>query len=114
MTKTCITIVFICFTLLVLFNSSNSRYLLVELNGSPDINVDAGYKIIGGPKMPEPEQEPTDDSEPETYYYLPNLPEDDEEGVMPEQEKEPIRRGYRNLNLTQSPNAAGEGSRSSK
>ena len=112
MTKTCITIVFICFTLLVLLNSSNSRYLLVELNGSPD--VDTGYRIIGGPKMPKPEEEPTDDSEPESYYYLPNLPEDDEEGVMPEQEKEPIKRGYRNLNLTQSPNAAGEGSRSSK
>ena len=109
----------LCFTLFVQPDSikarpdSNSRYLLVELDGSPD--KDPGSDVTTEePEMPKPEEEQTDDSEPETYYYLPNLPEDDEEGVMPEQEKEPIRRGYRNLNLTQSPNAAGEGSRSSK
>ena len=55
---------FICFTLSVLPNLSNSRYLLVEL-------------------------EPIDDLEPET------LPEDDEEGVMPEQEQKPTHVGSR-------------------
>ena len=55
---------FICFTLLVLPNLSNSRYLLVEL-------------------------ELIDDLEPET------LPEDDEDGVMPEQEQKPTHVGSR-------------------
>ena len=61
---------FICFTLLVLPNSSNSRYLLVELDGSPD--MDPGMDVTTEePGMPEPEEEPTDDLEPEP------LPEDD-------------------------------------
>ena len=95
---------FICFTLLVLPNSSNSRYLLVELNGSPDIYVDANYRNMNpgyrnmdpgmdvtteGPEMLEPEEEPTDDLEPRT------LPADDEGGTLPEIEYQPARK--RNL-----------------
>ena len=64
MAKICITMAFICFTLSVLPNLSNSRYLLVEL-------------------------EPIDALEPKT------LPEDDEKGVMPEQEQEPTHVGSR-------------------
>ena len=76
MAKICITIVFICDTLLVLPNSSNSRYLLVEIDGSPD--MDPGMDVTTEePGMPEPEEEPTNDLEPEP------LPEDDEEDVMP-------------------------------
>jgi len=76
---------FICFTLLVLANSSNSRYLLVELDGSPDMGpgMDSTTEENG---MPEPEGEPIDDMEPEP------LPEDDEEDVMPEEEEKPTRR----------------------
>ena len=70
MAKICITMAFICFTLLVLPNSSNSRYLLVELDGSTD--MDPGMDVTTEePGMPEPEEEPTDDLEPEP------LPEDD-------------------------------------
>ena len=70
MAKICITMAFICFTLLVLLNSSNSRYLLVELDGSPD--MDPGMDVTTEePGMPEPEEELTDDLEPEP------LPEDD-------------------------------------
>ena len=103
----------LCFTLLVQPDSikarpdSNSRYLLVELAGSPD--MDPGSDAATGElEMPEPEEEPTDDLEPET------LPEDDEEGVMPEQEQKPTHAGSRILgNLTQSLIAAGGGYRSS-
>ena len=43
---------FICLTLLVLPNLSNSRYLLVELDSSPDI--DPGMDVTTeGPEMPE-------------------------------------------------------------
>ena len=100
---------FICFTLLVLPNSSNSRYLLVELNDSPDIYVDADYRTMNpgyrnmdpgmdvtteGPEMPEPEEEPTDDLEPET------LPEDDDEGaIYPKSNAEAAQQGgYRSRN----------------
>ena len=68
----------LCFTLLVQLDSikarpdSNSRYLLVELAGSPD--MDPGSDAATGElEMPEPEEEPTDDLEPET------LPEKDDE-----------------------------------
>ena len=81
MPKICITMAFLCFTLLVQPNSikarpdSNSRYLLVELAGSPD--MDPGSDAATGElEMPEPEEEPTDDFEPET------LPEDDDEGTI--------------------------------
>ena len=63
---------FICFTLLVLPNSSNSRYLLVELDGSPD--MDPGMDDVTD--VPMPEDEPADDLETEP------LPEDDEEDVV--------------------------------
>ena len=46
MAKICITMAFICFTLLVLPNLSNSRYLLVELDGSAD--MDPGMDIATG------------------------------------------------------------------
>ena len=106
---------FICFTLLVLPSLSNSKYLLVELNGLPDKyedadyrNMDPGYRNMDlamdntteGPETPESEEEPTDDLEPETS------PEDDEEGDIPEQEQEPSNDGLRgpslNLDLSQS------------
>ena len=67
---------FLCFILLVQPNSikarqnSNSRYLLIELDGSPDM-------------------------EPET------LPEEDDEGAMPETEIQPARK--RNLNANALP-----------
>ena len=111
MAKICTTMAFICLTLLVLLNLSNSRYLLVELDGSPDMD---GYR--NGPGMEdttkeaeilEPEEEPTDDLELEA------LPEDDEEGVMPEQEQKPTGRRSLNLNLTQLLDDAGGGYRSS-
>ena len=52
MAKICITMAFICLTLLVLPNLSNSRYLLVELDGSPD--MDPGMDVTTeGPEMPE-------------------------------------------------------------
>ena len=55
MAKICITIAFIYFTLLVLPNLSNSRYVLVELDGSPD--MDPGMDLTSeGPEMPEPEE----------------------------------------------------------
>merc|ERR1719334_1762111 len=77
MSKISITLAFICFTLLVLPNSSNSRYLLVELDGAPD--MDPGMDgTTEEPGMPEPEEEPTNDLEPEP------LPEDEKEDVMPE------------------------------
>ena len=104
MAKICITVAFICFTLLVLPELSSSRYLLVDLDGSPDMAPGMNVTTVG-PEMPEPEEEPIDNSEPET------LPEDDEEGVIPEQEQKPTNVGYRgrslNLNLTQSLNATG-------
>ena len=69
----------LCFTLLRQPDSikalpdSNSRYLLIELDDSP--NMDQGsdvttelYKL---PEMPVTQEEPSDDLEPET------LPEDD-------------------------------------
>ena len=110
MAKICITMAFICFTLLVQPDLSNSRYLLVELDGLPD--MDPGMDVTTeGPEMPEPVKEQIDDLEPET------LPEDDEEGVIPEQEQKPTNVGYRgrslNLNLTQSLIAAEGGYRSS-
>jgi len=74
MAKICITMAFICFTLLVLPNSSNSRYLLVELDGSPD--MDPGMDDVTD--VPMPEDEPADDLETEP------LPEDDEEDVVAE------------------------------
>ena len=56
---------FICFNLLVLPKVSNSRYLLVELGGSP--NMGPGMELATeGPEMSEPEEEPTDDLKPET------------------------------------------------
>jgi len=83
MPKICITMAFLCFILLVQPNSikarqdSNSRYLLVELDGSPD--MDPGSDVATEePEMPEPEEEPTDDLEPGT------LPEDDEERAISE------------------------------
>ena len=87
MPKSCVTLAFICFTLLVLPNSSNSRYLLVELGGSS--NMDPGMDVAlatGGPEMPEPEDEPSDALESTP------LPEDDEEGALPEQDEEPATR----------------------
>ena len=83
MQKICITMAFLCFTLLVQPNSikarqdSNSRYLLVELDGSPD--MDPGSDVTTEePEMPKPEDDfdddfyiSSDDLEPET------LPEDD-------------------------------------
>ena len=66
MPKICITMAFLCFTLLVQPNSikarqdSNSRYLLVELDGSPDMDPRSGV-ATEEPEMPEPEEEPTDD-----------------------------------------------------
>ena len=86
---------------------SNQRYLLVELDGLPD--MDPGMDVTTeGPEMPEPVKEQIDDLEPET------LPEDDEEGIMPEQEQKPTHAGSRILgNLTQSLIAAGGGYRSS-
>ena len=96
MPKSCVTLAFICFTLLVLPNSSNSRYLLVELDGSPDVGP--GMDDTTFAPMPEPEE---DDLEPEPF------PEEDEEDVMPEEEEEPARR--RSLKH----NAAGGGYRSS-
>ena len=71
MAKNCYTMALICFTLSLLPNLSNSRYLLVELDGSPD--MDPGMDVTAeGPEMP-PEEEPIDDLEPET------LPEKDDE-----------------------------------
>ena len=102
MPKICISMAFICFTLLVLPNSSearrdsDSRYLLVELDGSPDVGP--GMDDTTFAPMPEPEE---DDLEPEPF------PEEDEEDVMPEEEEEPARR--RSLKH----NAAGGGYRSS-
>ena len=46
--KICITMAFIFFTLLVLPNLSNSRYLLVELDGSPDIDPGMDITARGG------------------------------------------------------------------
>ena len=107
MAKICINITCICFTLLVLPSSTNSRYLLVELDVSTD--MDPGMDVTTeGPEMPEPEEEHIDDLDSET------LPEDDEEGIMPEQEQKPTHAGSRILgNLTQSLIAAGGGYRSS-
>ena len=76
MAKICITMVLICFTLLVVLNSYNSRYLLVEFDGSPDM-IPGMDGTTEEPGIPEPEEEKTDDMEPEP------LPEDDEEEVMP-------------------------------
>ena len=106
MAKICITMACICFTLLVLPNLSNSRYLLVELDGLPD--TDPGMDVTTeGLEMPEPEEEQIDDLEPETF------PEDDEYGDMAEQEQKPTHAGSRILsNLTQSLIAAGGGYRS--
>ena len=82
MAKICITMALICFTLLVLPNSYNSRYLLVEFDGSPDMNP--GMDVTTEePGIPEPEEEKTDDMEPEP------LPEDDEEDVMSEKREKP-------------------------
>ena len=100
MSKICVTMAFLCFTLLVQPNSikarqdSNSRYLLVELGGSPDMNPGRDV-TTEGPEVPEPEEEPTDGLEPET------LPDDDRVGFIPEIDEQPARR--RNLNA----NAAG-------
>ena len=107
MAKICITIACICFTLLVLPNLSNSRYVLVTLDSSPD--MDPGMDLTTeGPEMPEPEEEPTDYLEPET------LPEDYKESVMPEKKQKPTHVGPRiSGNLTQSLIAAGGGYRSS-
>ena len=79
---------FICFTLLVLPNSSNSRYLLVELDGSPDMDtgMDDATEV---PEMPESEDEPTDDLETEP------LPEDDEEEVVPEPRSAAMAAGHK-------------------
>jgi len=67
---------FICFTLLVLPNSSNSKYLLVELDGSPD--VDPGMEDASPvPAIGEAEEEPADDVEDEA------IPEDDEDDDVP-------------------------------
>ena len=96
MAKICITMAFICFTLLVLPNLSNSRYLLVEVDSSSD--MDRGMDVTTeGPELSEPEEESIDELEPKT------LPEDDEEAVMPEQEQTPTHVDSRTLsNLTQS------------
>ena len=97
---------FLCFTLLVQTNSikarqdSNSRYLLVELDGSPD--MDPGSDVTTEePEMPKPEEDfdddfyiSSDDLEPET------LPADDEGGTLPEIEYQPARK--RNLNANAS------------
>ena len=67
---------FICFTLLVLPNSSNSKYLLVELDGSPD--MDPGMEDASPvPAIDEAEEEPDDDVEDEA------IPEDDEDDDVP-------------------------------
>jgi len=88
MPKICIAMAFICFTLLVLPNSSNSRYLLVELDGSPDMDpgMDDATEV---PEMPESEDEPTDDLETEP------LPEDDEEDVMAEPRSAAMAAGHK-------------------
>ena len=92
MPKSCVTLAFICFTLLVLPNSSNSRYLLVELDGSP--NMDPGMDVTtGGPEIPKAEEEPIDAMESE------QLPEDDEEGALPEQDEEPASRPIPKSNI---------------
>ena len=93
MAKNCITTAFICFTLSLLPNLSNSRYLLVEVDSSSD--MDRGMDVTTeGPEMPKPEEKSIDDLETET------LPEDDKEGVMPEQEQKPTHAGggYRSSN----------------
>ena len=69
----------LCFTLLVQLDSikaqpdSNSRYLLIELEGSPNMDPgsDVTTELSKVSEMPEAEEEPSDDLEPET------LPEDD-------------------------------------
>ena len=79
--KICTTMAFLCFTLLAQPNSikarpdSNSKYLLVELDGSPDMNPGSDA-TPDKPDMPEPKEEPTDDLEPET------LPEDNDESAI--------------------------------
>ena len=76
MAKICSTIACICFTLLVLPNSSNSKYLLVELDGSPD--MDPGMEDASPvPAIGEAEEEPADDVEDEA------IPEDDEDDDVP-------------------------------
>ena len=81
MPKIRITVAFLCFILLAQPNSikarpdSDSRYLLVELDGSPDMDPGSGA-VTEKSETPELEEEPTDDFEPET------LPEDDDEGAI--------------------------------
>ena len=81
MAKICINITCICFTLLVLPSSTNSRYLLVELDVSTDMDPGMDDTSVGT-KMPEPKEEPIDDLEPS--------PEDDEEVAVPEAEERAI------------------------
>ena len=81
MPKICITMALLCFTLLVQPDSikarpdSNSRYLLIELEGSPNMDPgsDVTTELSKVSEMPEAEEEPSDDLEPET------LPEKDDE-----------------------------------
>ena len=81
MPKICIALTSICFSLLVLANwskawqDSNSRYLLVEVDGTPDI--DQGRDVTTDETaLSELEGEPTYDLEP--------LPEGDEEDADPQ------------------------------
>ena len=92
---------FICFTLLVLPNSSNSKYLLVELDGSPDMGpaFPGMDDVTEAADVPMPEDEPADDLETEP------LPEDDEEDVVAEP---------RNAAMPPGNNPAAGGYRSSK
>ena len=97
MPKSCVTLAFICFTLLVLHNSSNSRYLLVELDGSPNMDPGnvalTGKAAIGGPEISKPEEEPIEAMESEP------LAEEDEEGALPEQDVEPSNRPLLKSNI---------------
>ena len=76
------TIAFNCFTLLVLPDLSSLKNLLVELDGSPDMDPGMGV-TTEGPEMPEPEKEPIDDLEPE---------------ILPEDSKLPAGGEYRSSN----------------
>ena len=85
---------FLCFTVLLQPNSikarqdSNSRYLLVELDGSPD--KDPGSDVTTEElEIPELEEEPTND-------FNPSLNDDDEDVAIPENDEPGAR--IRNLN----------------
>ena len=103
MPKICTTMAFLCFTFLMLPNSikarqgSNSRYLLVELDGSPDM-VQGSDDTTEEPEMSEPDEEPSDDSIDNGPLKLEpgTLTEDDGDVAIPEMDEPPAK--IRNLN----------------